>query len=97
MKVIEVFTSSRSIKKIFFIRKFLDHYPSVLSHGDKKKIKEYFIHWVEHLNNYKLIQSKYEIFHITNDSSSDLFTIPTSKLTFDNISEGFIIYETIKS
>lgn len=80
-------------RKTFFIRKFLDDYPSVLRNGDKNKIKKYFINWVEHLNNCKLIKPKYEIINRSNDLNSTLFTIPTYKLTSDNISEGFIIYE----
>jgi hypothetical protein len=59
-EVIKVF-SSVDIEKEFFIKKFLDSYPSVISNQRIANIKRYFIELVKVLQEYDLIESNYKI------------------------------------
>jgi len=86
-KVIQVF-SSINIMKEFFIKEFLDSYPSVLSNQQRTKIKRSFIQLIQILEEYDLIENNYKI--ISNASFYD-----TQELTTSNISEGFGVYEKI--
>ena len=51
-------------------------------------MKEYFIELVSVLKQYNLIESRYKII-------SNLFFLNKDKLTTNNISEGFVIYEKL--
>lgn len=86
-KFIQVF-SSINTEKVFRIQEFLDLYPSVISNQRKTNIKKYFIELVQELKNNDLIEPDYKIIY-------DGSFIPTDKLTFSNISEGFVLYEKI--
>lgn len=59
-QVIKVYSSS-DIRKEFHIQNFLDNYPSILSSQRKKKIKEYFIHYLQFLNQQHKLRDKVEI------------------------------------
>ena len=57
-ELIKVYNSS-DIRKEFHIQNFLDNYPSILSSQRKKKIKEYFIHYIQVLNQQQKLQDKF--------------------------------------
>jgi len=86
-KFIQVF-SSVDITKEFFVKEFLDSYPSVISNQRIQNIKKYFIQVVKLLEECNFIEDNYKI--ISNDSLHD-----TNELTIYNISEGFVIYEKL--
>lgn len=86
-EVIKVF-SSVDIDKEFFIKKFLDSYPSVISNQRIANIKRYFIELVKVLQEYDLIESNYKII-------SDGYYHSVQELNIQNISEGFVLYEKI--
>jgi len=86
-KVIQVF-SSVDIEKHFSIEEFFHQYPSVLSNQDKNKMKEYFIQLIQLFEEHQLIESTYKV-----GSTKTLYQ--TNKLTSQNISKGFIIYERL--
>lgn len=87
--MVRIFTTNE-IEKIVQVEEFLQSYPSILSNGEKKKIKNIFIHLVEELQEKDLIESKFKVFN-----NSTLY--PVDKLTPHNISEGFSIYEKISN
>lgn len=86
-KVIQVF-SSVDIEKHFSIEEFFHQYPSVLSNQDKNKMKEYFIQLIQLFEEHQLIESTYKVV-----STKTLYQ--TNKLTSQNISKGFIVYERL--
>ena len=86
-KVIQVF-SSVDIEKYFSIEEFFHHYTSVLSNQDKNKMKEYFIQLIQLFKEHELIESTYKVV-------STKTVYQTNKLTSQNISKGFIIYERL--
>lgn len=88
-EVIKVF-SSVDIEKEFFIKKFLDSYPSVISNHRIANIKRYFIELVKVLQEYDLIESNYKII-------SDGYYHSVQELNIQNISEGFVLYEKIST
>lgn len=80
--------ASVNIEKVFSIQEFLDSYPSKISNQRKNNIKKYYIQLVQLLRDINLIEADYKII-------VDGVQISTDELTTSNISEGFIIYETI--
>lgn len=72
-----------------FISEFFQHYPSSLSNQQKSKIRHYFIELIEHLDTRKIIQSNYKYI------SKNIY-YSTNKLTSENITEGFVIYERLE-
>ena len=86
-KVIQVF-SSVDMEKYFSIEEFFQNYPSVLSNQDKNMMKEYFIELIQLFKEYELIESTYKVV-----STKTLYE--TNKLTPQNISKGFVVYEKL--
>lgn len=80
--------NSIEIEKIIMVNQFLDTYPSVLNNSRKKNIKQFFLQSVQLLEENNLIESKYKIIRNGQFYSVD-------KLTIQNISEGFVIYEKL--
>ncbi|MFT5791644.1 MAG: hypothetical protein ACI9LI_000981 [Saprospiraceae bacterium] len=87
LRFIQVF-ASKGIKKTFYIKEFLEHFPSALNGKKKSQIKKYFIRLVEIFRETNLIQSNYKIISRGQE-------IETNELNSKKISEGFIIYENI--
>jgi len=86
-EVIQTF-SSISVEKIFYIEEFIKNYPAKLNNQRITFIKHYFIEIMELFQEQKLIESNYKIL------SNGKFYNQT-KLTTQNISEGFVVYEKI--
>lgn len=86
VEVVKVFYSV-DITKTFLIQEFLDSY-STISNQRICNIKKDFIELVQILKKYDLIEPNYKI--ISNGSFLDV-----DQLTVSNISEGFLIYESI--
>lgn len=76
------------MRKEFFIKKFFDSYPAVLSNQQKKTMKKSFIKLIKTVEKHELVYSNYKI--ISNGKVYD-----TDQLTASNISEGFIVYEKL--
>ena len=87
LKFIQVF-SSVNIEKVFFIQEFLSSYSSVISNQRKNNIKKYFIQLIQLFEEHQLIESTYKVV-------STKTVYQTNKLTSQNISKGFIIYERL--
>ena len=84
-QILKVFCSV-SIQKEFFVKEFLDLYPSVLSNQRRTKIKKLFIQLAARLKEHDLIESNYKII-------SNGFLIDVDQLTTTNIEQGFVLYE----
>lgn len=87
--MLKIFTTS-DIEKIIYVEEFLQNYSSILSNGEKKKIKTIFIQLVRELQQNDLIESECKFLNKGNLYSVD-------HLTTENISEGFAIYEKISN
>ena len=88
-QVIKVYSSS-DIRKEFHIQNFLDNYPSVLSSQRKKKIKEYFIHYLQLLNQQQKLQDK--VIDLSSNQSLKIHHLNISHLNiavFENIDIKF--------
>ena len=77
-EVIKVY-SSTDTRKEFHISAFLDNYPSVLSSKRKKKIKEYFIHYLQLLNQQNKLHDK--VLDLSSDHIIDIHDLNTSHLS----------------
>ena len=77
-----------NIEKEFFIREFLDFYPSVLNNQQRTKIKTSFIQLIQVLEEYDLIEKNYK-----KKFNASLYDI--QELTTSNISEDFATYEKL--
>ena len=86
-KIIEVFCSE-NIEKRFFIKEFLNSYPSKVSNKRKTNIKNIFIDLIYILRDHNLIESDFKI--ISGESFKNV-----KELTSNNIKEGFLVYEKI--
>lgn len=87
VKIIQQISQS-SIKKVFDIEQFFKNYESGLSNQDKTNIKKYFIELIEDLQECEIIEPKLQII-----SDGELLNV--SKLTTQNITKGFVIYEKL--
>jgi hypothetical protein len=85
--ILQVFTS-QSLEKKFLIQEFLTSYSAVLSNPQKTKIKKLFLQLVNSLEKHNLIESNYKVL-------SNGFYHPVERLTIQNISEGFILYQKL--
>jgi hypothetical protein len=86
-EVVKIF-SSATIEKKFFVKNFIECYPASLSNKSIKQIKEFFVESIETLKQESLIQPKFKI--IRNGKIQSV-----KQLTYQNISEGFVIYEQL--
>lgn len=88
-EVIKVY-SSHDIRKEFYIKRFLDNYPSVLSTKQKKEIKEYFIYYLQILNQQQKLQDK--VLDLSSNKILNIHDLNISHLTiavFENINIKF--------
>ena len=88
-EIIKVYSSS-DIRKEFHIQQFLDNYPSILSNKQKKKIKEYFIHYLKVFNQQQKIKDK--VLDLSSNKLLNLYDLNTSDLTiavFENLDIKF--------
>ena len=86
-KIIQVF-SSVDLEKTFYIKEFLQNYPSTLTNKQITKIKKYFLQIIQIFQEHQLIDSNYKI--ISNGKLYD-----KDQLTSRTISEGFVVYEKL--
>ena len=86
-KIIQVF-SSVDLEKTFYIKEFLQNYPSTLTNKQITKIKKYFLQIIQIFQQHQLIDSNYKI--ISNGKLYD-----KDQLTSRTISEGFVVYEKL--
>lgn len=87
-EILRVFTSE-GLEKRFEIQKFIDAYPSALSNQTIRQIKDFFLESVHLLEENNLIQPTFKVLRDGNLEFVD-------RLTPKNISEGFLLYETLK-
>ena len=83
-------SSNTDIRKEFHIQAFLDNYPSVLSSKRKKEIKQYFIHYLQILNQQQKLQDK--VIDLSSNNILDIYDLNTSHLkiaVFENIDVKF--------
>ena len=59
-KIIQVF-SSVDLEKTFYIKEFLQNYPSTLTNKQITKIKKYFLQIIQIFQEHQLIDSNYKI------------------------------------
>jgi hypothetical protein len=85
--IIQTF-SSVGIQKTFYLKKFLQAYPSTLTNQEKAKIKRYFIKVIKMFEEHQLIKPSYQV--ILKDKSYHV-----EKLTPNKISEAFTVFEQI--
>ena len=88
-QVIKVYSSSDK-RKEFHIQNFLDNYPSILSSQRKKKIKEYFIHYLQLLNQQHKLRDK--VIDLSSNESLKIHHLNISHLNiavFENIDIKF--------
>ena len=78
-ELIKVYSSS-DIRKEFHIQNFLDNYPSILSSQRKKKIKEYFIHYIQVLNQQQKLQDKFIDLDSSSNKILDIYDLNISHL-----------------
>jgi len=71
--------SSTETRKEFHISTFLDNYPSVLSSQRKKKMKEYFIHYLQLLNQQHKLHDK--VLDLSSNQIIDIHDLNTSHLS----------------
>lgn len=88
-EVFKNFTYQENIEKKFLMEEFIQRYRGKISNQRITNLKKEFIKIIEILNKHNVIESDYKI--ISKGQS-----IIVNKLTIENISEGFIIYEKIK-
>ena len=88
-EVVRIF-SSVTIEKKFFVKKFIESYLAALSNKSIKQIKEFFVESVEVLKQKSLLQPKFKTIQ---NGRVEL----VNKLTCQNISEGFLIYEKLRA
>lgn len=89
--IFEIFASP-PIEKRFLVYDFIQNYPSSLSNQGVTKIKKYFIEAIQLLEENQLIKPKPNEYKVYTGNQYSL----TNKLTTQNISEEFIIYEILK-
>ena len=80
--------SSLDIQKTFYLKEFLQAYPSTLNNQQIAKIKRYFIQLMEIFEEHKLIESSYQV--LVDDK-----VYHVDKLLPNNISQGFIVFEKL--
>ena len=76
-EVIQVY-SSTDIRKEFHFSTFLDNYPSVINGKRKKKMKEYFIHYLQLLNQQHKLRDK--VIDLSSNKSFNIHDLNTSHL-----------------
>ena len=89
-QVIQVY-SSNDIRKEFHFSTFLGSYPSVINGKRKKKMKEYFIHYLQLLNQQHKLRNK--VINLSSNKSFNIHDLNTSHLNiavFENIDIKFI-------
>ena len=86
-KFIQVF-GSVDLEKTFYIKEFLQNYPSTLTNKQITKIKKYFLQIIQIFQEHQLIDSNYKII-----SNAKLYD--KDQLTSSTISEGFVVYEKL--
>lgn len=77
-EIIKVY-SYTDIRKEFHIQQFLDNYPSILSNKQKKKIKEYFIHYLKVFTKQQQLQDK--VLDLSSNKLLNINDLNTSDLT----------------
>ena len=77
-EVIKIY-SSTDTRKEFHISTFLDNYPSALSSQRKKKIKEYFIHYLQLLNQQHKLHDK--VLDLSSNKILNIHDLNTSHLS----------------
>ena len=87
-EILRVF-NSEGLEKRFEIQKFIETYPSALANQTIRQIKDFFLESVHLLQKSKLIQPTFKVLREGNLEFVD-------RLTPQNISEGFLLYETLK-
>jgi len=76
-EVIQVY-SSNDIRKEFHFSTFLDNYPSVINGKRKKEMKEYFIHYLQLLNQQHKLRDK--VIDLSSNKSFNIHDLNTSHL-----------------
>lgn len=76
-ELIKVYSSS-DIRKEFHIQHFLDNYPSILRGKQKKQMKEYFIDYLQVLNQQQKLQHK--VIDLSSNKILDIYDLNTSHL-----------------
>lgn len=76
-EVIKVYSSS-DIRKEFHIQNFLDNYPSILNSKRKKKIKQYFINYLQVLKEQQKLQDRF--LDLSSNKILDIYDLKTSHL-----------------
>ena len=82
--------SSNDIRKELHINRFIDNYPSSLNNKQKKQIKQYFIYYLQTLNQQQKIQNK--VLDLSSNDILDIYDLNTSHLNiavFESINIKF--------
>ena len=82
--------SSNDIRKELHINRFIDNYPSSLNNKQKKQIKQYFIYYLQTLNQQQKIQNK--VLDLSSNDILDIHDLNTSHLNiavFESINIKF--------
>ena len=72
------------------INRFIDNYPSSLNNKQKKQIKQYFIYYLQTLNQQQKIQNK--VLDLSSNDILDIYDLNTSHLNiavFESINIKF--------
>jgi hypothetical protein len=80
--------ANKHVEKIFHLSEFFQTYPAKLNGKQKRMIKDQLINIIDYYSENQLIDKKFRIIEGRESKSVE-------KLTPQNISQGFIIYETI--
>lgn len=80
--------NSPNLEKRIYVKQFMKDYPSTLSNQNVRRMKTLFLEAIEILEDNQLIESRFKVF-----CNGKLKSV--EKLTTQNISEGFLIYEKI--
>lgn len=80
--------SSFDIQKTFYLKEFLQAYPSALNNQQITSIKRYFIELMKIFEEHQLIESYYQVI-------VDNKVYHVDKLLTNNISHGFIVFEKL--
>ena len=80
--------SSFDTQKVFYLKEFLQAYPSTLNNQQITSVKRYFIQLMEIFEEHQLIESSYQV--ILDDK-----VYHVDKLLTNNISQGFIVFEKL--
>jgi hypothetical protein len=83
-----------NLKKEFNIPRFLDSYPSKLNGTRKKKIKDWFLHYIKELQQEGKIQEQV-LFPLLSKSNPKRL-IKISDLNLERLMEPFIIFEVLQ-